>query len=132
MERTNSGGGSSGGPPQHLQTLAEEMEGIVFTDRTTSGGRGGGAEVEPSSMSGVAVERTPLDKCTEVANKVSRIIDSFTSEQIKYNGHSLSFQVFLSATMYVLSSFFNFDFSAFFFCRSFVVHMNAKQCPSLT
>ncbi|KAG0289393.1 hypothetical protein BGZ96_007064 [Linnemannia gamsii] len=95
MESTSSSGSSSG-PLQQLQTLAEEMEGVVFTDRMT----GRGTVVESSSASAVA-ERTPLDKCTELANRVSKLIDTFTSEQIKYKGHTLSFEVFLAATIYL-------------------------------
>ncbi|KAF9315588.1 hypothetical protein BGZ91_005744, partial [Linnemannia elongata] len=71
------------------------MEGVIFTDSMS-----GGAKMESLTTSSAAmVERTPLDKCTELANKISLMIDAFTTEQIKYKGHTLSLQVFLAATM---------------------------------
>ncbi|KAH7048575.1 hypothetical protein BKA57DRAFT_513470 [Linnemannia elongata] len=71
------------------------MEGVIFTDSMS-----GGAKMESlTTTSAAMVERTPLDKCTELANKISLMIDAFTTEQIKYKGHTLSLQVFLAATM---------------------------------
>ncbi|OAQ32431.1 hypothetical protein K457DRAFT_1886713 [Linnemannia elongata AG-77] len=71
------------------------MEGVIFTDSMS-----GGAKMESlTTTSAAMVERTPLDKCTELANKISLMIDAFTTEQIKYKGHTFSLQVFLAATM---------------------------------
>lgn len=72
--------------PQQQPPFAEEMAGVVFTDSLS------GEEVKESSTttSTVSFERTPLDKCTELANKVSVMIAAFPTEQIKYRGHALS------------------------------------------
>ncbi|KAK5799715.1 hypothetical protein F5H01DRAFT_326496 [Linnemannia elongata] len=96
VERTSSNSSSGGQQLQKQQSpFAEAMEGVIFTDSMS-----GGAEMESlTTTSAAMVERTPLDKCTELASKISLMIDAFTTEQIKYKGHTLSLQVFLAATM---------------------------------
>jgi len=72
------------------------MEGVVFTDRKYGGGTT--ETMAATTATATAVERTPLDKCTETANQISTMIERFTDEQIKHRGHMFAFQVFLAGT----------------------------------
>ncbi|KAF9908682.1 hypothetical protein EC991_009610 [Linnemannia zychae] len=91
---------SSVGHQQYRQQLfAEEMEGVV----SFSGMKRGGIMQQQQSetmtnATALTIERTPLDKCTELANEVSTMIEAFSDEMIKYRGHAFAFQVFIAAT----------------------------------